>query len=156
LGDVVADLVQGDALMTDAHDHSDGRELAVTETLEKAAAERKAAEQQAFAKKLAKRPPPNPVERAEIEKARKRTKARAPSIVMHVEDGTAGSVWKGSRVVASAGPRGYCGARGRERDLRLNQSCRSWSGSESRTLRPAVIEAIIRNESSAGGAASAK
>jgi len=93
LGDVVADLVQGDALMTDAHDHSDGPELAVTETLEKAAAERKAAEQQAFAKKLAKRPPPNPVERAEIEKARKRTKARARRIAMHVEDrGKAGSV----------------------------------------------------------------
>ena len=111
MGDVVADLVQGDALMTDAHDHSDGPELAVTETLEKAAAERKAAEQQAFAKKLAKRPPPNPVERAEIEKASKRTKARAPSIVMHVEDrGTAGSVWKGSRVVASAG-RGATAAR---------------------------------------------
>jgi hypothetical protein len=129
----------------------------VTEETESAAEERRAAEEQAFADKLAKRPPPNPVERAEIEKARKRTKARAPSIVMHVEDrGTAGSVWKGSRVVASAGPRGYCGARGRERDLRLNQSCRSWSGSESRTLRPAVIEAIIRNESSAGGAASAK
>jgi hypothetical protein len=142
--------------MTDGSDVSEGSDPAVTESEKRSAEERKAAAAQAFADKLAKRPPPDPIERAEIEKARKRTKARAPSIVMHVEDGTAGSVWKGSRVVASAGPRGYCGARGRERDLRLNQSCRSWSGSESRTLRPAVIEAIIRNESSAGGAASAK
>jgi hypothetical protein len=54
---------------------------------EKSAAEaHRAAEEQAFADKLAKRPPPNPVERAEIEKARKRTKARAPRIAMHVED----------------------------------------------------------------------
>jgi hypothetical protein len=41
--------------MTDG-DPSDGPELAVTETLEKAAAERKAAEERAFADKLAKRP----------------------------------------------------------------------------------------------------
>jgi hypothetical protein len=47
----------------------------------------------AFADKLAKRSPPNPVERAEIERARKRTKARAPRIAMHIEDrGKAGSV----------------------------------------------------------------
>jgi hypothetical protein len=60
---------------------------------ESTAAERRAAEEQAFADKLAKRPSPNPVERAEIEKARKRTKARAPRIAMHVEDrGKAGSV----------------------------------------------------------------
>jgi hypothetical protein len=81
--------------MTDAPDHpsSDGPGLAVTEPLEKAPQKHKAAEDQAFADKLAKRPPPNPVERAEIEKARKRTKARAPRIVMHVEDrGKAGSV----------------------------------------------------------------
>jgi hypothetical protein len=53
---------------------------------------RKAAEDQAFADKLAKRAPPNEVERAEIEKARKRTKARVPRIAMHIEDrGTAGS-----------------------------------------------------------------
>ena len=35
---------------------------------------------QAFANKLAKRSPPNEVERAEIERARKRTKARAPRV----------------------------------------------------------------------------
>jgi hypothetical protein len=62
---------------------------------EKSAAEaRRAAEEQAFADKLAKRPPPNPVERAEIDKARKRTKARAPRIAMHIEDrATAGRVF---------------------------------------------------------------
>jgi hypothetical protein len=79
--------------MTDARDPSDGTDLAVTEALEKAAEERKAAEDQTFADKLAKRLPPNEVERAEIEKARKRTKARAPRIAMHIEDrGKAGSV----------------------------------------------------------------
>jgi hypothetical protein len=72
--------------MTDARDSSDGPKLAVTETLETAAAERKAAEDRAFAAKLAKRPPPNPVERAAIEKGRRRTKARAPRVVMHIED----------------------------------------------------------------------
>jgi len=66
---------------------------ATAEAKEPAADRCKAAEGQAFADKLAKRPPPNPVERAEIERARKRTKARAPRIVMHVEDrGIAGSV----------------------------------------------------------------
>jgi hypothetical protein len=53
---------------------------------ESTAAERRAAEEQAFADKLAKRPPPSLVERAEIEKARKRTKARAPRIAINVED----------------------------------------------------------------------
>jgi hypothetical protein len=71
--------------MTDGHDLSEAKE--------KAAEKRKAAEEQAFADKLAKRPPPNPVERAEIEKARRRTRARTPRIAMHVEDrGKAGSV----------------------------------------------------------------
>jgi hypothetical protein len=71
---------------------TDGRHD-LTEAKEKAAAERKAAEAQAFADKLEKRPPPNPVECAEIEKARKRTKARTPRIAMHIEDrGKAGSV----------------------------------------------------------------
>ena len=56
---MVADLVQGDAPMTDAHDLSDGPELAVTETLEKAAEKHKEAEDQAFAVKLAKRRSPN-------------------------------------------------------------------------------------------------
>ena len=65
----------------------------VTEETESAAEERRAVEEQAFADKLAKRPPPNPVERAAIEKARRRTKARAPRVVMHIEDrGKAGSV----------------------------------------------------------------
>jgi len=51
----------------------------------------KAAEDQAFADKLAKRLPPNPVERAEIEKARMRTKARAPRIAMNIDErGSAG------------------------------------------------------------------
>ena len=71
-------------------DHADE---ASAEAKERAVDKRKAAEEQAFAEKLAKRPPPNPVECAEIEQARKRTKARAPSIVMHIEDrGKAGSV----------------------------------------------------------------
>jgi hypothetical protein len=78
--DVVADFVQGDAPMADAHDLSDGPELAVTETLEKAAEKHKAAEDQAFADKLATRPPPNPVERAEIEKARRREGEPKPAL----------------------------------------------------------------------------
>jgi hypothetical protein len=57
-----------------------------TETLEKVVEKHKAAEGRYFADKLAKRPPPNPVERAEIEKARKRTKRRAPRIAMKIED----------------------------------------------------------------------
>ena len=66
---------------------------AVTEAAKSATEERKAAEAEAFADKLAKRAPPDPVERAEIEKARKRTKARTPRIAMRVEDrGKAGSV----------------------------------------------------------------
>lgn len=43
------------------------------------------AEGQALADKLAMRPPPNEVERAEIEKAKRRTKARAPRVTMRVE-----------------------------------------------------------------------
>jgi hypothetical protein len=70
--------------MTDGSDLSEGSDPGVAESAKTAAAERKAAEDQAFADKLAKRSPPNPVERAEIEKARKRTKARAPRIVMHI------------------------------------------------------------------------
>jgi hypothetical protein len=72
--------------MADAHDLSDGPELAVTETLEKAADKHKAAENQAFADKLAKRSPPNPLERFEIKKARNRTKARSPRIAINIED----------------------------------------------------------------------
>ena len=85
-GGVVADLVQGDAPMTDAQDLSEDFDPAVAEAAKRAAEERQAAERQAFADKLAKRSPPHPVERAEIEKARRRTKARTPRIAMHVED----------------------------------------------------------------------
>ena len=63
-----------------------GNDLALAQVAETAAAEHKAAEAQAFADNLAKRSPPEPIERAEIEKARKRTKARAPRIAMHIED----------------------------------------------------------------------
>ena len=76
-----------------SRDLSEGLDPAVAEAKESAADKRKAAEDQAFADKLAKRSPPDPVERAEIEKARKRTKARTPRIAMRVEDrGKAGSV----------------------------------------------------------------
>jgi hypothetical protein len=63
----------------------------VVETSERAARERKAAADQAFADKLAKRLPPNEVERAAIDIARKRTKARAPRIVMRIEDRETGA-----------------------------------------------------------------
>jgi hypothetical protein len=53
---------------------------------EAAEKEREAAENQAFADKLAKRSPPGEVDLAEIHKARKRTKARPPSIAMSIED----------------------------------------------------------------------
>jgi hypothetical protein len=79
--------------MTDDRKLSEGVNPAVAEAAKRATEDRKAAEAEAFANKLAKRPPPNPVERTEIEKARRRTKARAPRIAMHVEDrGKAGSV----------------------------------------------------------------
>jgi hypothetical protein len=60
--------------------------MTATEAKERAADEHRAAEDQVVAEKLARRPPPNPVERAEIKKAKKRTKGRAPSIDMHIED----------------------------------------------------------------------
>src|SRR5262249_45985377 len=79
--------------MSDRRDLSEDLNPTAAEAEKRAAEARRAAEQRAFADKLAKRPPPNPVECAEIERARKRTKARAPRIVMHVEDrGKAGSV----------------------------------------------------------------
>ena len=59
--------------------------LTVAEEQEKVAAEIQATADQAFAAKLSRRSPPNEVERAEIERAKKRTKARAPRIAMHVE-----------------------------------------------------------------------
>lgn len=59
--------------------------LAVAEEPENVLAEIQATADQAFAAKLSRRSPPNEVERAEIEKAKKRTKARAPRIAMHLE-----------------------------------------------------------------------
>jgi hypothetical protein len=59
---------------------------AVAEAAKRAVGERRAAEDQAFADKLARRPPPNPVERAEIEKARKRTKARTSRIAINIAE----------------------------------------------------------------------
>jgi hypothetical protein len=63
----------------------------VIKTIERAGEKPKDAEDLAFANKLAKRSPPNEVERAEIERARKRTKARLPSVAMHIEDRATGS-----------------------------------------------------------------
>ena len=63
-------------------DESDG--TVVLESKVCAMVESKSSDQ-AFAVKLAKRSPPNEVERAEIEKAKRRTKARAPRIAVHVE-----------------------------------------------------------------------
>src|SRR4029077_4537720 len=77
--------------MTDGRDLSDGFDLAMAKSSKMSTAKEKATEEQAFADKLAKRSPPDPVERAQIEEARKRTKARAPRIAMHIEDrGTGG------------------------------------------------------------------
>jgi hypothetical protein len=69
--------------MTEAISSKKGK-ACLTEASEKAAEKRKAAGDPAFADKLAIRSPPNQVERAEIERARKRTKARAPRIAMHI------------------------------------------------------------------------
>jgi hypothetical protein len=71
--------------MSDRRDLLEDLNPTAVEAKERAAAERKAAADQAFTDKLAKRPPPNPVECAEIEKARKRTKARAPRIAMNID-----------------------------------------------------------------------
>ena len=60
-------------------------DLAIAEEPENVLAEIQATADQAFAAKLSRRSPPNEVERAEIERAKKRTKARAPRIAMHVE-----------------------------------------------------------------------
>jgi hypothetical protein len=76
-------------LVDDHHQDEDG-DPAVAEAAKSASEERRAAEEKAFADKLANRPPPNLVERAEIEKARKRTQARTPSIAMNIEDRGAG------------------------------------------------------------------
>jgi hypothetical protein len=70
-------------------DLSEGLDPAAAEG--KTADQRKAAEAQAFTDKFAKRSPPDPIERAEIEKARRRTKARMPRIAMHIEDRPTGS-----------------------------------------------------------------
>jgi hypothetical protein len=88
---VLEGLIEPAVSASDRRDLSEDLNPAAAEANERAAAERKAAEEQAFADKLAKRPPPSPVERAEIKKARKRTKARAPRIAINIEDrGTAG------------------------------------------------------------------
>ena len=77
--------------MSDRCDLSEDLTPSTAEAEKKTAEARRAAEEQAFADKLAKRPPPNPVECAEIENARKRTKARAPRIAMNIEErGSAG------------------------------------------------------------------
>ncbi len=60
-------------------------DLAAAEAFEDGAKDIQATADQAFATKLSRRLPPNEVERAEIEKAKRRTKARAPRIAMHVE-----------------------------------------------------------------------
>jgi hypothetical protein len=88
---VLEGLIEPAVSASDRRDLSEDLNPTAAEANERAAAERKAAEEQAFADKLAKRPPPNPVERAEIEKARRRTKARTPRIAINIEDrGTAG------------------------------------------------------------------
>ena len=46
----------------------------------------KAAKDRAFANKLTKREPPNEIDGEQIQKARKRTKARTPRISVHIED----------------------------------------------------------------------
>jgi hypothetical protein len=77
--------------MTDGRDPSEDFDPTAAEAKQRAVDKRKAAEDQAFADKLARRPPPNPVERAEIEKARKRTKARTSRIAINIaERGAAG------------------------------------------------------------------
>ena len=68
---VLEGLIEPAVSASDRRDLSEDLNPTAAEANERAAAERKAAEEQAFADKLAKRPPPNPVERAEIEKARK-------------------------------------------------------------------------------------
>ena len=60
-------------------------DLAVAEEPEKVAAEIQATADQAFAAKLSRRSPPNEVERAEIEKAKRRTKGRSPRLAVHLE-----------------------------------------------------------------------
>jgi hypothetical protein len=68
-------------------------EPAEVEAPEQAEEERRAAEAQALKAKLAKRLPPGEVDRAEIDKAKKRTKGRPPSIAMTIDDcRTGGSV----------------------------------------------------------------
>jgi hypothetical protein len=63
-----------------------GKSPPVAEEAQTVTQEPPAAADQAFADKLAKRSPPHPVERVQIKKARKRTKARAPRIAMHIKD----------------------------------------------------------------------
>ena len=60
-------------------------DLKAAEAPENVATEIQATAAQAFGAKLSRRSPPNEVERAEIEKAKKRTKARAPRLALHLE-----------------------------------------------------------------------
>jgi hypothetical protein len=64
---------------------------ALAEPAEASAENCQKADDLAFADKLAKRSPPNEIERAEIDKARKRTKARAPRISIRIEDRLSGA-----------------------------------------------------------------
>jgi hypothetical protein len=95
---VLEGLIEPAVSASDRRDLSEDLNPTAAEANERAAAERKAAEEQAFADKLAKRLPPNPVERAEIEKARRRTKARTPRIAINIR----GS--RGSRTRVIPGP----------------------------------------------------
>ena len=61
-------------------------EPSIAEAAKRAADERDAGENQAFADKLAKRLPPDAVEQAAIEKARRRTKARAPRVATRIDE----------------------------------------------------------------------
>jgi hypothetical protein len=63
-----------------------GEEDPLLAEVEGAAEKRKAAEDQAFADKLAKRLPPDAVEHAAIERAKRRTKARAPRVASRIDE----------------------------------------------------------------------
>jgi hypothetical protein len=75
--------------MTDP-DLSNGIDLKGTMAFEPAQHDRAAADR-ALARVAPKRQPPNEIERAQIEKARKRTEGRAPRLAMHIEDRATGS-----------------------------------------------------------------
>jgi hypothetical protein len=70
----------------------EGDKSTTAKPVEGPAEDHNAREDQAFANKLAKRSPPNAVELAAIDRATKRTKARAPRIAVHLEDRGAGAL----------------------------------------------------------------